>query len=112
MSDAARVLDAIRVEELEAARRLEQARTEAEDALASARREAVKAVAEGKRRGRDEAQRRIEAAIAAAEEESRSVLAGCEVREEELWKGAAPHREAAVEAMVDLLLAAPLEEGK
>lgn len=112
MSEAAQALDAIRVAELGAARRLEEARTEAADELASARREAAKTISDGKRRGRDEAQRRFDAAVTAAEEEARLVLAGCEAREEELRVAVAPQREAAVTAMVDLLLAPPLEEGK
>lgn len=112
MSEAARALDAIRVAELEAARCLEEARTEAAEAIVSARRQAAQAVSDGKRRGRDEAQRRFQAVIAAAEDQARSILAGCEAREEDLQRAAAPHREAAVAAMVDLLLAPPLEEGK
>lgn len=112
MSEAGHVLDAIRVAELKAARRLEEARSEADEALSSARREATVLIAEARLRGREEAQLRFEAEVAAAEEEARSVLAGGDAREDELRGAAQPHRDAAVAALVDLLLAPPLEEGK
>ena len=82
MTDAGQALNTIRLTELDAANRLEQARCDAKDALTAARREAAEAVAEGERRGREEARRRFEAAVAAAEEEARAILAGCEQRAE------------------------------
>lgn len=112
MSDAARALEAIRLKELETASRLEQAHLEAQRAVGAARREATDAVTAARTRGREEAQRRFEASVAAAEQEARAILAGCDEREAALREAAAPLRDAAVVAMIDLLLAPPLEEGK
>lgn len=112
MSETAHTLDAIRVAELEAARRIEQAKDDAEAAVAAAQRGAAQAVADARRKGREEAKRRFDATIAAAKEEAAAILAGCDARLQDLRRSAAPHVTAAVTEMVDLLLAPPLEEGK
>lgn len=112
MSETARALDAIRVAELEAARRVEQARAEARESLAAARRDSAQAVADARMRGRNEARRRFDAAVRDAEQEAEAILAGCDARVESLGRAAAPHLASAVTEMVDLLLAPPLEEGK
>lgn len=111
MSSAGETLDAIRVAELNAARLLEEARTSADEALASAHREAAALIAEAKQQGREEARRHFEAEVAAAEEEARSILAEGDAREAALRDAARPGREAAVAAMIELVLAPPLEEG-
>jgi vacuolar-type H+-ATPase subunit H len=112
MSEAAHVLDAIRVAELEAAQRLEEVRAAAEADVAAARDEAARSISDARLRGRDESRRRLEAAVDAAEDEARSILGGCEARDEALRAAAAPFRDAAMAAMLDLLLAPPLEEAK
>ena len=112
MSDAGHVLEEIRVVELETARQIETAREDAEAARRDARRQAAEEVAAAKQRGTETAGRRFEAAVAAAEADADSILAACDEREEALRRAAAPHREAAVTAMVELLVSPPLEKGK
>ncbi len=112
MSETASALHTIRVAELEAARRIERARADAAETLAAARREHARTVADAQRRGRDEARRRLDTSVAAAEREAEAILAGCDARVASLHRAAEPDLPAAVAAMVDLLLAPPLEEGK
>ena len=112
MSETAEALHAIRVAELEAARRVEQARSDAAEALAAVDRERARTVAGARERGRTEARRRLDAAVADAEREAELILASCDARIESLRHAAEPHLSTAVTAMVDLLLAPPLEEGK
>jgi vacuolar-type H+-ATPase subunit H len=112
VSETARALHAIRVAELEAARRVEQARADAAESIAAARREHERAVADARLRGRTDARRRFDAAVAEAEREAEAVLAGCDARVESLRCAAEPYLATAVTEMVDLLLAPPLEEGK
>lgn len=112
MSETARALDAIRIAELEAARRVERARADAAASLAAAHRDSARVVADARARGRSEARRRLETAVADAEREAEVILASCDGRIEAVRRAAAPHLPAAVAEMVDLLLAPPLEEGK
>lgn len=112
MSETVRALHAIRVAELEAARRVEQARDAAAESLATARREHAQTVADAERRGRAEAERRFDAAVEAAEGEAEAIVAGCDARVRDLRRAAAPYVQSAVDEMVDLLLAPPLEKGK
>ncbi len=112
MSETAEALHAIRVAELEAARRVEQARADAAESLAAVHDEHAHTVADARSRGRAEARRRLDAAVAAAEREAEEILASCDSRVDSLRRAAEPHLAAAVTAMVDLLLAPPLEEGK
>ena len=112
MSETAEALHAIRVAELEAARRVEQSRAGAAESLAAANGEHAHTVADARERGRAEARRRLDAAVAEAEYEAAEILASCDARVESLRREAAPHLATAVTAMVDLLLAPPLEEGK
>ena len=112
MSDTAGALHAIRVAELEAARRVEQARADVADRLADARRVRAGTVDDAVERGQAEARRRFEAVLAAAEREAGSILAGCDARVDALRRAAEPHLASAATQMVDLLLAPPLEEGK
>ena len=69
-------------------------------------------MADAEVRGRADAKRRFDATVAEAEREADSILAGCDARIEALRRAAEPHLATAVTAMVDLLLAPPLEEGK
>lgn len=112
MSETADALHAIRVAELEAARRVEQSRADAAESLAAVRREHAHTVADARLRGRTEAKRRFDAAVGEAEREAEVILSGCDARVESLRRAAEPHLAATVTAMVDLLLAPPLEEGK
>ena len=112
MSETARALHEIRVAELEAARRIEQAQVDAAESLAAARRERTEAIAEARQRGRAEAERRFAAAVAEAEREAEAILMGCDDRVRSLRRAAEPHMATAVTEMVELLLAPPLEEGK
>ncbi len=112
MSETAEALHAIRVAELEAARRVEQARDEAAESLAAVRDEHAHTVADARARGHAEAKRRFDTAVSAAEREAEAILASCDARVQSLRRAAEPHLATAVTAMVDLLLAPPLEEGK
>ncbi len=112
MNETARALHTIRAAELDAARRVELARDAAADSVSDLRQERAQALAEAERRGRAEAERRLAASVAAAEQEAEAILAGCDERIESLRRSAEPHRSDAVAAMVDLLLAPPLEKGK
>jgi vacuolar-type H+-ATPase subunit H len=112
MTETAQALDAIRRVELETAQHLETARSEGITAVVEARRRATATVAQAKARGLEEAQRRYDLAVAAAREEARSIAADGAARAEQLRNRTAPGREAAIDAMVDLLVAPPLEEGK
>ena len=112
MSETSDALHAIRVAELEAARRIERARVDATQSLVAARREHAQAVADAEGRGRTEARRRLDVAVREAEEEADAILASCASRVESVRRAAEPYRRTAVTEMVDLLLAPPLEEGK
>ena len=112
MSETAGALHAIRVAELEAARRIEQARADAAASLAAVHDEHAQAVADARMRGRAEAKRRFDTTVAEAEREAEVILASCDARVDSLRRAAGPRLETAVTAMADLLLAPPLEEGK
>lgn len=112
MSETTNTLHAIRVAELEAARRVEQARADAAELVAAAGREHTEAVAEARLRGRAEARRRLDLAVTEAEREAEEILAGCDTRVDSLRRAAEPHLSRAAGEMVDLLLAPPLEQGK
>lgn len=112
MTETAQALGAIRRVELETAQHLETARAEGIAAVVEARRRATATVAQAKARGLEEARRRYDLAVVAAREEARSIAADGAARAEQLRNETAPGREAAIDAMVDLLVAPPLEEGK
>ena len=112
MSETERVLHAIRVAELDAARRIEHARADAAESLAAARRDHTQAIVDAQQRGRAEAERRFADTVAAAERQAEAILAGGDDRVRSLREAAEPHLPAAVAEMVDLLLAPPLEKGK
>jgi len=112
MTETAQALDAIRRVELETAQRLESARADGITAIVEARRRATVTVAEAKARGLEEARRRYDSTVAGAREEARSIAADGTARAEQLRTRTAPGREAAIDAMVDLLVAPPMEEGK
>ena len=112
MTETAQALDAIGRVELETARRLEAARAEGITAVVEARRRATATVAEAKARGLEEARQRYDSAVAGAREKARSITVDGAARAEQLRNRSAPGREAAIDAMVDLLVAPPLEEGK
>ena len=112
MSETARALHAIRVAELEAARRIERARVDAAASLEVARKEHARLVEDAEQRGRTEAERRFAAAVAEAEREAEAILAGCDDLVRSLRRAAEPYLATAVDDMVELLLAPPLERGK
>lgn len=112
MSETERALHSIRVAELDAARRIEQARVDAAESLDATRREHTQVIVDAERRGRAEAERRFTAAVEEAEREAETILAGGDARIHSLRHAAEPHLPTAVTAMVDLLLAPPLEKGK
>lgn len=112
MTEAANPLEAIRRVELEMARRLEDARREADEAVTVARREAARMVEEAKQRGREEARRRSRETVAAAEEEAGRIVAEGEERAAKLRAATEPDRERTITAMVEFVLAPPKERGK
>lgn len=112
MTDAANPLEAIRRVELEMARRLEDARREADEAVTAARGEAARIVEEAKQRGREEARRRSRVAVTAAEEEAGRIVAEGEERAERLRAATEPDRERTIIAMFEFVLAPPKEKGK
>lgn len=112
MSETASTLHAIRVAELEAARRVERAQADADESVIAARHEHTQTVADAQQRGRAEARSRFDRTVAEAEREADAILAGGDGHVESLRCAAAPHLATAVTQMVDLLLAPPLEEGK
>lgn len=112
MNDAAAALRAIRDVEREMARAVESVRREQEVGLTAARAEVQEALAAAKRRGRETARRRFATAVAAAEGEADVIVEEGRRRAAALRETAGPSREAAVTAMVELLLAPPSEKGK
>ena len=112
MNGAEAALEAIRTLEREAAQQVAAARREQDDLLAAARRDAARAVAAARHRGKETARQRFEATLAEAQKQARGVVDDGRQRAAALREAAEPHRETAVAAMVELLLAPPIEKGK
>jgi len=111
MTGATNPLEAIRAAELEMARRIDEAREQAVETVAAARREARRIVEDARRRGQEEARRRYDAAIDAARDEAVRIVDDGAARAGELTRAAAQDRERTVEAMVAFVLSPPAEEG-
>ncbi len=107
----AEVIQAIRKLEVETAQAVEAARTESEATVAAAGAEARGMVELARRSGREEARKRYEQRVEAAEAEAQRIRSSADDRVRELRVVASPHLEGAVAAMVELLLAPPEEEG-
>ena len=112
MSEAVAAIDRIRQTELAAARRVEEAREQADVAMTRARAESAALRSEARRRGRELAQRHLESSIAVAEAEAERVRAAGEAAARELLDSAKDHIDAVAAALVRAVLAPPVEEGK
>ncbi|RPI24877.1 MAG: hypothetical protein EHM57_02210 [Actinobacteria bacterium] len=112
MNDASEAIDRIRHTELAAARRVQEARDEAEAILARARAEAGELRSAARRSGREEAQRHLEASIASAEEQAEQVRLQGEEAASLLIGSARQHVADISAALVTAVLAPPVEEGK
>lgn len=98
-------LAAIREAEMEAAVRLEAARSDADAAVVEAHRRGQRLVEQARQEGMEEASRRYAAAIAAAEREAASISA--DQRIEEVRSAVTPRIPRLVDAMMELILAPP-----
>jgi vacuolar-type H+-ATPase subunit H len=112
MNDAARALESIRRTELEAAQRVEQARTRAEEIVTEAKARALSIVEEGRRKGRESAQARYAEAMAEIEDEGARIRREGIAEAEGLRSAASARIGELIDEMVDVVLAPPLERGK
>jgi ATP synthase H subunit len=111
MSGAADALERIRITELAAAQKVDEARQRAEQILASARAEARAIRSGAEADGRRRAQEHYESAVAAAKEEAEQIRRHGEEEARRLLESAPSHIEPISEAMVAAVLAPPGEEG-
>lgn len=112
MNDAASALRMIREFEREMAKAVESVKREQVAALAAAHAQVGEAIVTAERRGRETARRHFAAVESAAEDEAKAIVEEGRRRAAALRDTAAPAREVAVTAMVELLLAPPSEKGK
>lgn len=105
-------LHAIRDIELEMARRVEAARTAAEEAVRAARVRERAELAAAQERGRAEASQRLARAVANAEADAAEIRSDGKRRVAALEASLRGKLDDVVEQLVDLVLAPPLEEGK
>jgi len=105
-------LHAIRDFELEMARRVEAARSAADETVRAARTRERVEFAAAEERGRAEAARRLAAAIADAEADAVEVRRNSTRRVADLEASVHDRLDDVVEQLVALVLAPPLEEGK
>lgn len=112
MNEAARAIEAIRRTELEAAQRVEQAKTRAEEIVAEAKARAATMIEEGRRLGRESAQTKYEQALAGIEAEAARVRAEGLEAADRLKMSASTQLDELVDEMTEVVLAPPLERGK
>lgn len=112
MNEASRAIEEIRRAELEAAQHVEEARTKASEMKANASAEGLSLVAEGRRRGRDVARERHEAAIRDATEAAEAIRAVTGLDRDTLKEAAGESKDLLVAEMVRAVLAPPSEPGK
>lgn len=111
MNGASDLLAAIRAAELEAARRVEEARRAGGQRVEEAREAGRTLLAEARRRGEAAAERRQREAVAAAEAQALEILQGPAASIEALRRRVEPLLAGLAEEMVDLVLAPPAEAG-
>jgi vacuolar-type H+-ATPase subunit H len=112
MNDAAHALEQIRRTEMEAARRVEEARTRATEIGKSAEQEARRMIDEGRQRGLEAARRRHQEGLAEAEAEAERIRAGGVAKADELIMLTEENVGRLVDEMAEVVLAPPLERGK
>ena len=108
-SPAETALEAIRATELELARQLEDARSEADAAVADARRDARRIVREARVRGATEAERRYEERVAEALAEAERVEMEAAARVEHWLDIIRPRLAVLVDQMLDRVLSTQVE---
>ena len=112
MNEATRALEEIRQTELAAARRIDEARAEAEEIAARARAESRRIVEAGRERGMAEARRRLQTALDEANSEAAVIRASAVPGSMTREVATSETLEALVEEMVRVVLAPPSEPGK
>lgn len=112
MTEASHALEEIRRTELEAARRVEEARERAAEIEATARSRARRLVEEGREHGRAAARDRLRAIVEEAEEQAEEIRARSAADGEELRDSAMGSVDSLVVEMVRVVLAPPSEPGK
>lgn len=111
MNEASHTLEEIRRTELEAAQRVEDARSQADEIRAGARARRRELVEEGRHKGRKTAQLRLERARAELEAETEAVRDRGVADAERLTRLAEAKLDPLVEALTALVLAPPREQG-
>ena len=111
MSAAADALERIRITELAAAQKVDEARQRAEQILASARAEARAIRSGAEADGRRRAQQRYDSSVAAARGEAERIRRDGDEKARRLLDSAPSHIAPISEAMVAAVLAPPREEG-
>ncbi len=104
MNEASRALEEIRRTELDAARRLEDARERSSQVVAEATARARSLVEEGRERGRARARSRLDEAVAGAEVEAEAIRAQAIEDAEHLIGSAENQVDAVVDRMVEVVL--------
>ncbi|MEA1904138.1 MAG: hypothetical protein U9N56_11515 [Actinomycetota bacterium] len=112
MNEATHALEEIRRTELEAARHIEDARTQAAEIVAQAKAQSRLIADEGRERGMAAARNRLERALEEAAAEAATIRARNESQSKTLGKLAAESMESLIEEMVSVVLAPPSEPGK
>jgi ATP synthase H subunit len=111
VSGAADALERIRITELAAAQKVDEARQRAEEILASARAEARAVRADAEAEGRRRAQEHFDSSVAAANDEAERIRQEGEAEARRLLDSAPSQIEPISEAMVAAVLAPPRTEG-
>lgn len=112
MNEASRALEKIRHTELDAARRVEDARERSSQIVAEATASARRLVEEGRERGRASARHRLAEAVAGAEAEAESIRARALAEAEGLFDSVKSEIGALVDQMVEAVLTVSDETGE
>lgn len=112
MNEASRALEEIRHTELEAARRVEEARAHSAEIVSDARGRAHELVEAARRRGREAAERHMETARADVEAEANELAQRGETGARALRESASRRMGQLVDSLVEVVLSPPEDGGE